>query len=104
MCDLEPSSRSLALLNGRRDMPEVRSAVRNASHRPFARGLVGLVFRRFAIGDHPAQRYSRQERSAFPSLRAWAFSITWGAMRFARCARPSAEKESKSSGSPPTVG
>ena len=37
ICDLDPSSRSLAFLNGGRDVPEARSAIRNALHGPFPR-------------------------------------------------------------------
>ena len=37
ICDLDPSSRSLAFLNGERDVPEARSAIRNALHGPFPR-------------------------------------------------------------------
>ncbi len=34
-----------------------------------AREADGPIFRRFALGDHPAERYSRQERSVALSLR-----------------------------------
>ena len=37
ICDLDPSSRSLAFLNAGRDVPEARSAIRNALHGPFPR-------------------------------------------------------------------
>src|SRR5713101_6528250 len=34
-----------------------------------AREADGPIFRRFALGDHPVKRYSRQERSVSLSLR-----------------------------------
>src|SRR5215467_7657465 len=47
------------------------SAVRKASHGQSPRGAREAgrpIFRRFAIGDHLAERYFRHERFAAPSL------------------------------------
>ena len=106
ICDLDPSPRSLALLNRPREAPRAPSAVRKASHglspaaaaparpnglpkvgsrRPPGREILPLKALRFSLPPCPA------------------FSITWGAMRVARCARQSAERGSSSSGFRPAA-